>query len=255
MILLATMALFASCIKDESNSILTDFENEFGKNTIIELEFDSVRAGGSNMDPFTWSASLSPGQHISLPIKVKYAYPQNLKYTWVVLPYKAGRPKTYQVGNKLVYADADTIANTKDLEFDVNLAPDNYQFYLIAEDTSSDRSRELATIGNISVEGVEFAIVYEELTLVLEEELLWIEHLRLFIEHIVPRVHKHHTSLVETVEILVGSDYECVLCHIRANLTVCTTTNETRFARDSLTCKLAVVVVVSVVAIIDEHKG
>lgn len=153
LILLATVALFASCIKDESNSILTDFENEFGKNTIIELEFDSVRAGGSNMDPFTWSASLSPGQHIGLPIKVKYAYPQNLKYTWVVLPYKAGRPKTYQVGNKLVYADADTIANTKDLEFDVNLAPDNYQFYLIAEDTITGLSGSYKAV--TSFQGVE----------------------------------------------------------------------------------------------------
>jgi len=153
LILLATVSLLASCIKDDSNSVLTDFENEHGKNTSIVLEYDTIRSGGANMHPFNYAMGISPKQHISLPMTVKYAYPERLKYTWVVLPYKAGQPRTYQVGNKLVYADADTIAHTLDLDYTVDLDPDNYQFYLVAEDTITGLSGSYKAVA--SYQGIE----------------------------------------------------------------------------------------------------
>lgn len=134
--LFTVLAGFTACIDDDSNSELTDFENELGKNTSISLEYDTVRSGGSYMHPFYYSSTLhSAGETVSLPILVKYAYPERLKYTWMVVPYKYGSVEQVQVGNNLVYASPDTISHNKDLEYTFDLEPGTYQFFLVAEDT------------------------------------------------------------------------------------------------------------------------
>lgn len=135
--LFAVLAGFTACVDDNSNSVLNDFENEFGKNTSISLEYDTVRSGGSYMHPFLYSSTAhSAGEKISLPILVKYAYPERLKYTWMVVPYQLGSGvQQVQVGNNLVYVSPDTISHEKDLEYTIDLTPNTYQFYLVAEDT------------------------------------------------------------------------------------------------------------------------
>ena len=135
--LFAVLAGFTACVDDDSNSVLNDFENEYGKNTSISLEYDTVRSGGSYMHPFLYSSTAhSAGETISLPILVKYAYPERLKYTWMVVPYKLGSGvQQVLVGNKLVYASPDTISHERDLEYTFDLEPNTYQFYLVAEDT------------------------------------------------------------------------------------------------------------------------
>lgn len=124
-----------ACINDDSNSVLNDFENEFGKNTKIELDYDTVRGGGGKSNPLLYAATISVGQQLKLPMTVRYAWPERLKYTWMVVPYKNGNVQQVQVGNKLVYVSADTIAHTRDLDYVVDLKPDRYRFILVAEDT------------------------------------------------------------------------------------------------------------------------
>lgn len=131
---LAATAALTACVDDDSNSVLNDFENEFGTNTKIELEYDTVRGGGSQSNPLLYASAITVGQRLQMPMTVKYAYPERLKYTWMVVPYKNGKVQQVQVGNKLVYVQADTIANTRDLDYVVDLAPDRYRFILVAED-------------------------------------------------------------------------------------------------------------------------
>ena len=148
--ILTVFAGVTACVEDDSNSILNDFENELGSNTKIEIEFDTVRAGGSQMNPFLYTNSFSKGQEIKMPMLVKYAYPERLKYTWLIVPFRSGQPQTVQVGNKLVYAEADTIAHTKDLEYVINLEPNYYQIYLVAEDTITSLSASYAASPSFS---------------------------------------------------------------------------------------------------------
>lgn len=133
--MLAIMAGATACVDDDSNSVLNDLENEFGTNTKIEIEYDTIRGGGSMSNPLIYVASISAGDEIKMPMTVKYAYPERLRYTWLTIPFKDGKVQQIQVGNKFVYADADTIAHTKDLNYIVDLEPNKYMFVLTAEDT------------------------------------------------------------------------------------------------------------------------
>lgn len=135
----AIAAGMASCNEDDSsnyNSVLNDFKNEYGSNTAIELEFDTI-AAGTSASPFGWTTSIENGTEIYMPMKVKYAYPERLQYTWIVVPFKSGQAQTQQVGNKLVYVNADTISTDKDLRYTVDLKPNNYQIFCIAEDKTN----------------------------------------------------------------------------------------------------------------------
>lgn len=133
----------SSCINDESNSQLTEIENQYGKNTIIVLENDTVRAKAEGLSAETYRSTYSKGDTINFRTLVKYAYPENLKYTWMIVPYVNGHAQTHLVGNKEVYYTPDTIAHTKDLDYIVDLPANNYQIYLVAEDTISGLSASM----------------------------------------------------------------------------------------------------------------
>lgn len=135
----AVAAGMASCNEDDSsnyNSVLNDFKNEKGSNTSIVLKFDTI-AAGTSASPFGFSQNIENGTEIYMPMKVEYAYPERLKFTWIVVPYRNGQAQTKLVGNKQVYVNADTIATTKDLRYTVDLEPNNYQIFCIAEDTTN----------------------------------------------------------------------------------------------------------------------
>lgn len=142
--LVVILLLAASCVSDDTNYDLNIVENENGTNTAIELEFDTVRYGGRN--PLAYASSLDQGQNIRMTMKVKYAYPERLRYTWIVVPYASGRPRTHQVGNTVEYYQPDTIGHALDLDYTVDLSPSSYQFYLIAEDTVSGLSNSYTAI-------------------------------------------------------------------------------------------------------------
>ena len=128
--------LMTSCIEDDSNSILEDFENEFGKNTAIEIEFDSIRAGRPNNQIwYATSAGIPNGTELFIPMQVKYAYPERLRYFWILLPYKNGGPQVIQQGNSFEYVQGDTVCREKDLHYVVDCKPNDYQMFFIAEDS------------------------------------------------------------------------------------------------------------------------
>lgn len=87
---IVVVALLSACVSDDTNYDLNILKNDKGTNTEIKLEFDTLRYGGKN--PLSYASSLDQGQHLSLPMKVTYAYPERLKYTWLVVPYANGAP-------------------------------------------------------------------------------------------------------------------------------------------------------------------
>lgn|GEM_PF-189676 len=143
---IVVVALLSACVSDDTNYDLNILKNDKGTNTEIKLEFDTLRYGGKN--PLSYASSLDQGQHLSLPMKVTYAYPERLKYTWLVVPYANGAPRTHQVGNSVVYEQPDTIGHSLDLDYTVNLSPTSYQFYLVAEDTVTNLSASLAMVAS-----------------------------------------------------------------------------------------------------------
>lgn len=114
-----------ACTEDEGNyTYLTDEEAGV-------ILFDTV--GVANR--LVLAYSLSPGQHVELDLNVKYRYPERLRYRWFYLTLTNGSYQPVQQGNTLVYPPADTICNTKKLDWVCNLEPGYYRFYLMAEDT------------------------------------------------------------------------------------------------------------------------
>ncbi len=145
-IMLSALAGLTACVDDDTNYDINIITNEHGTNTEIKLEFDTLRHGGQN--PLMYQPSLDQGQNIRMTMKVAYAYPERLKYTWIVVPYANGQPRTHQVGNKVVYEQPDTIGHALDLDYTVNLEPSSYQFYLIAEDTVSNLSSSFTSVAS-----------------------------------------------------------------------------------------------------------
>lgn len=148
--MLSLIVAFTACVDDDTNYDLNVVENENGTSSEIKLEFDTLRYGAQN--PLNYTSALDQGQRLQMPMKVTYAYPERLKYTWIVVPYANGRPRTHQVGNRVVYEQADTIGHERDLDYTVDLEPTSYQFYLIAEDTVTRLSASFA--GAISYQGI-----------------------------------------------------------------------------------------------------
>lgn len=140
----AAMSL-AGCYDDDSNSVLTDITNEYGSNTKIELGWDSIaaKAAGVTYESVLYKGTWSKGDTIRYFTKVKYAYPEHLKYTWLLVPYAGGAVQTYTEGNKSVYYQPDTVSHEKDLNYVVNLSANTYQLFLVAEDTITGLSQNL----------------------------------------------------------------------------------------------------------------
>lgn len=120
--LIATTA-FTACVDDQGNySYLSEDE-------VSIIEIDTTGMGSLR---HVFAKSCQPGDIIRMSPKVKYAYPENLKYSWIIYthPYAA-----VEQGNTSVYPRPDTICHTLDIEWKVNVKPGRYASHLIVEDT------------------------------------------------------------------------------------------------------------------------
>lgn len=124
-LLVAVCGLFSSCAEDNGTyQYLSDEEAGV-------IKFDTI--GIENR--LALVQNMTPGQHIVFEPNVKYRYPERLRYRWFILTLKNGSYEAQQVGNKMVYPPADTISHSKQLDWNVNLEPGTYRFYLMAEDS------------------------------------------------------------------------------------------------------------------------
>jgi len=123
-LLFLSLAITA-CNEDEGNyTYLT--EEEVGV-----IKFDTT--GMTTEERLALIYNMDPGDIISFGLKVKYKYPERLRYRWFVTPHPYG---TVQEGNALVYPKADTIAYTLALtNWTCDLEPGMWRFYCMAEDT------------------------------------------------------------------------------------------------------------------------
>lgn len=125
-VLFLSLAITA-CNKDEGNYTYLP-EEEVGI-----IKFDTT--GMTTEERLALNYDMNPGDIISFNLKVKYKYPEQLRYRWFVIPnpYSA-----VQEGNALVYPKADTIARTLALtNWECNLKPGMWRFYCMAEDSVS----------------------------------------------------------------------------------------------------------------------
>ena len=118
---------FNACATDDGNyDYLSD--DEIG--TIV---IDTI----GMPDRLVLAYDLSYGQHIEFEPNVHYAHPERLRYRWFYLTLTNYRYQAIQVGNELVYPPAYTIGYQRKLDWTVDLAPGQYHFYLMAEDSIS----------------------------------------------------------------------------------------------------------------------
>jgi hypothetical protein len=116
------LMVFYSCYKDEGNY---DYMSE---DQVGIIEIDTV----GNTDRFVFVRTYNPGDTIRMAPRVKYDYPENLKYAWFTYPYPY---QAVQVGNAMVFPKADTIARTLEVEWVVNYEPGWYNTAFLVTDT------------------------------------------------------------------------------------------------------------------------
>ncbi|PTN05926.1 PKD-like family lipoprotein [Mangrovibacterium marinum] len=115
---LAIAALVPSCYKDHGNYDYIDAD---------ELAIDTT--GVTKASPYF---TVHLGDTIKVNPMVDYAHPENLSYTWFLLPFPY---ETEIVGNTTQYPAPDTIAHTLDLDWIVDVEPGGYRYYLEVKDT------------------------------------------------------------------------------------------------------------------------
>lgn len=135
----AVAALMGSCRKDDTNySYPSDEEVKAG-----EIVIDTV---GTDRNVFwkEWGQDAT----IEYSLNVKYSTPQNLRYTWVAVPYPY---RAVAEGNTTKYPDADTLCVTKDLKFQCKLSSGWHTVYFIVEDTVKGISQHMQFDNYITV--------------------------------------------------------------------------------------------------------
>lgn len=118
LLMLGVAALVPSCYKDDGN---------YNYKEVSELEIDTT---GVTKGSAYFIVHL--GDTIKVSPTVKYDYPENLTYTWLLTPYPYS---TQVVGNTVQYPAPDTIATTLNLEWIVDVEPGGYRYYLEVKDT------------------------------------------------------------------------------------------------------------------------
>ena len=121
------LGFLASCYSDDGNY---DYLSDEEIGTIV------IDTTGME-DRLVLAYNLSYGQHIEFEPKVHYSHPERLRYRWFYLTLTNYRYQAVQVGNSMVYPPADTIGYNRKLDWVVDLAPGQYHFYMLAEDTVS----------------------------------------------------------------------------------------------------------------------
>lgn len=117
-LMLGIAALVPSCYKDEGN---------YDYKEVSEPVIDTTGVTKAS-NYFT----VHLGDTVKVSPTVKYAYPENLTYTWLLLPYPYS---TEIVGNTVQYPAPDTIATSLDLNWIIDVAPGGYRYYLEVKDT------------------------------------------------------------------------------------------------------------------------
>lgn len=114
----------AACNEDEGNyTYLTEDE--------LKAQLIEIDTTGMGSERFVFSGSYNAGDVVKMSPKVKYLYPEDLKYSWIVYPY----PYTaVEVGNTSVYPQPDTISHELNVEWTVDLEPGWHTCHLIVED-------------------------------------------------------------------------------------------------------------------------
>lgn len=134
--LVAVTSFLGSCVKDDTNF-------DYPTKDVIEAGEIVIDTTGTDRSVFykNWDQDST----YRFQLKVKYNEPQNLRYTWLVVPYPY---RAVQVGNTTQYPQADTICTTLDLDFTCALAPGDYTLYFVAEDTVKGISQSIKPSGN-----------------------------------------------------------------------------------------------------------
>ena len=130
----------AACHEDEGNyTYLTEDEL---KSQIIRIDTTGME------NRYAFSSKYNPGDVIKLSPKVHYAYPEDLKYSWIVYdhPYSA-----IPVGNTSIYPKPDTISHDLNLEWTVNLKAGWHKCHLIVQDTVRGLSASMDMGGYFTV--------------------------------------------------------------------------------------------------------
>lgn len=130
LLLAFSILLLWSCKDDKGNYDYT---------TVSEIKVDTI--GMANRFELY---SLELGKLIELEPNVTYAGDiDQLQYYWIMYPFPY---ETVQVGNALVYPQADTISHTRKLSWVVDINPGNYVLQFVVADTKN----ELRTFFNFS---------------------------------------------------------------------------------------------------------
>ncbi len=118
LLILGITSLVSSCYEDSGNYDYTDVD---------ELKIDTT---GVNQLSNYFTVNL--GDTIIVNPTIDYEYPENLSYTWLLMPFPYD---TETVGNTTQYPVPDTIARSLDLNWIVNVEPGGYRYYLEVKDT------------------------------------------------------------------------------------------------------------------------
>lgn len=117
-LILGLTTLLPSCYKDDGNYNYTE---------VPELKIDTT---GVTIESNYFTVNI--GDTIIVNPTVNYAYPENLSYRWLLMPFPYN---TEIVGNTTQYPTPDTIAQTLNLNWIVDVDPGGYRYYLEVRDT------------------------------------------------------------------------------------------------------------------------
>ena len=137
--LLASFVI-VSCHEDKGNYDYLS-EDEL-KGLIIRIDTTGIE------DRYAFSSKYNPGDIIKLSPKVHYAYPEDLKYSWIVYDYPYS---SIPVGNTSIYPKPDTISHDLNLEWAVNLKAGWHKCHLIVQDTVRGLSASMDMGGYFTV--------------------------------------------------------------------------------------------------------
>ena len=125
-LLMFVACFMSSCAQDDGNyDYLPD--EEVSK---IVLERDTVRSKNGYV-----LQNIDPGGEYEMNLRVEYAYPERLQYTWFYLKSNYGNYQQVVEGNALVYPKRQIIYREKDLKWTCDLEPGTYKIYCEAKDT------------------------------------------------------------------------------------------------------------------------
>lgn len=117
-LILGLTALLPSCYKDDGNYNYTE---------VPEIKIDTT---GVTIESNYFTVNI--GDTVIVNPTVNYAYPENLSYRWLLMPF----PYNPEIaGNTTQYPTPDTIAETLNLNWIVNVEPGGYRYYLEVRDT------------------------------------------------------------------------------------------------------------------------